>query len=300
MLPKPVIFAGVKAIPTHVLAWGIWIFLSLVWGSSFILIKKALVGLTPIQVALVRVFVAFLAFSPFIIMRFRKVPRKYWLSLALVGIFGNGLPAILYAIGQTKVLSASAGILNALTPIFTLILAVVVFGQRLKNLQIFGTVVGFIGAGLLFINGWDLSGFNRYAFLIALATVCYGTSVNIVGHRLKGLPPLTIAACSFILIGPLSTIGIATVDPSVWFATPASVFAVIALALFSTFIASILFYRLVHMSDPLFASSVSYFAPVIALLWGVMDGEALGLKHILALVFILGGVYMIRQARKSN
>jgi len=286
-----------RNISSNYLAWAIWIFLSIVWGSSFILIKKALVDLTYMQVAMVRIFVAFLALLPFMITRMKKVKRENWKFLALVGIFGNGIPAILYSMAQTKVLSASAGILNALTPIFTIILSIIIFRQKFISSQFWGTIIGFLGASLLFIDGWNFSAFNSYALLIVIATICYGMSVNLVGHSIKDTPPITIAACSFIVIGPLSTIGVMTVDVDVWLNAQFSVFCVVVLALLSTFIATIIFYRLVHMTNPLFASSVSYFAPVIALLWGLMDGEALYLKHLLALILVLFGVYMIRRGK---
>lgn len=284
----------------HILAWSIWIFLSIVWGSSFILIKKALIGLTPIQVAMVRIFVAFMAFLPFMIYRWKHVSRENWKFLALVGIFGNGLPAILYSIAQTKVLSASAGILNALTPIFTLIIGILIFRKKSGISKTVGTIIGFIGAGLLFLDGWSLSAFNTYTLFIIAATFCYGMSVNIVGHSIKNTPPLTIASCSFIVIGPISAVGMATVDPSLWAVQWESVIYVTLLALLSTFIATILFYRLVHLTDPVFSSSVSYFAPIIALLWGLLDGEALAFKHLLALGLILFGVYLIRRQNQVD
>lgn len=283
-----------KTFSHNVIAWAIWCFLSFVWGSSFILIKKGLVHLSPTEVAIVRIAVAFIAFLPFMLLRKKTISKAQWKILALIGIFGNGLPAVLYATAQTKVLSASAGILNALTPIFTLILAVLIFRKKIGRSQTIGTVIGFLGASLLFLNDWQATSLNPYVFLIVFATICYGMSVNLVGYRIEGLPPLTIASCSFVLIGPLSFIGAGTVEPQVWLNGIDSVFYVVLLALFSTFIASILFYRLVHLSDPLFASSVSYVAPVVALLWGLLDGEALGMRHLVALALILTGVFLIR------
>lgn len=282
---------------TSVMSWIFLGFLSIVWGSSFILIKKALLGLSPTHVALLRVAVAFIAFTPFIASRLKFVKKHHWPYVILVGLLGNGFPAILYAIAQTQVLSATAGILNALTPIFTLLLGVVIFRSEIKGHQLLGTVVGFIGAGMLFLRDMDWASFNRYTMLIVLATACYGMSVNIVQHRLKELKPLVIASTSFVFVGVAALVLFLMMplpdfhDPQVQSAT----FYVVLLSLASTFFATIIFYRLVQISDALFASSVSYIVPVIALLWGLIDGEMLNVRHLIALVLILSGVFMIRR-----
>lgn len=290
-----------KHLSISVWAWIYLAFLSLVWGSSFILIKKGLEGLDPVHVALLRVFISFLAFLPFLVIRSRGVTLRQWGYIILVGLIGNGFPAILYAVAQTKVLSATAGILNALTPIFTLILGVVIFKSRMRGHQVIGTVVGFLGAGLLFVRDLDLSSFNTFTMLIVLATICYGMSVNIVQHRLKGVKPLTLAACSFLVIGLISSVWLIidpvenVMDPMVY----RSIFYVAILSLFSTFLATMVFYRLVQISDALFASSVSYIAPVVALMWGLLDGELLDWRHLLALVLVLSGVAVIRRRQSA-
>ena len=280
-------------------AWLILAFLSLVWGSSFILIKKALIGLSPIHVALLRVFVSFLAFSPFIIPRLKQIQKKHWLYLVLAGLLGNGFPAILYAVAQTQVLSATAGILNALTPIFALLVGVLIFRSEIKGKQIWGTMIGFIGASMLFLRDMDWSSFNLYTLLIVIATLCYGLSANIVQHKLSDLKPLVIGSTSFVVIGFLSMGGLLYYpvenigDPEVY----RSIMYVVVLSILSTFLATILFYRLVQISDALFASSVSYIVPIVALIWGLIDGELLGLMHLIALVLVLAGVYLIRRRR---
>lgn len=280
-------------------AWLILAFLSLVWGSSFILIKKALIGLSPIHVALLRVFVSFLAFSPFIIPRLKQIQKKHWLYLVLAGLLGNGFPAILYAVAQTQVLSATAGILNALTPIFALLVGVLIFRSEIEGKQIWGTMIGFIGASMLFLRDMDWSSFNLYTLLIVIATLCYGLSANIVQHRLGDLKPLVIGSTSFVVIGFLSMGGLLYYpvenigDPEVY----RSIIYVVILSILSTFLATILFYRLVQISDALFASSVSYIVPIVALIWGLIDGELLGLMHLIALVLVLAGVYLIRRRR---
>lgn len=286
-----------KPISISIWAWIYLIFLSLVWGSSFILIKKALVGLSPVHVALLRVSISFLAFVPFLIKRVKLIKGSQWPFVLLVGLVGNGLPAILYATAQTRVLSATAGILNALTPIFTLILGVIIFRSKLRGHQILGTLIGFIGAGMLFAKDLSLDSFNSFTLFIVLATICYGLSVNIVQFRLSTLKPLTIASGSFLGIGLVSLIWL-IVQPVPNLMAPevlASIGYVAILSILSTFLATMIFYRLVQISDALFASSVSYIAPVVALLWGLADGELLDYRHLLALILVLLGVAVIRK-----
>ena len=289
-----------KKIQTSALAWLILIFLSLIWGSSFILIKKALIGLSPMHVAALRILVSFLAFSPFILSRLKFVKRHHWWPVIGVGVFGNMIPAFLYAIAQTRVLSATAGILNSLTPVFTLIVGVVIFRSRMKGHQIAGTVLGFLGASMLFANGFAISNLNRYTLLIVLATICYAISASLVQHRLSELRPLVIGATSFIFIGAFAIVYL-IIDPipDAGAALNAIGFVVL-LSLSSTFFATIIFYRLVQMSDALFASSVSYIVPVVALMWGLVDGETLGWRHIVALVLVVAGVFLIRQKTRGT
>lgn len=286
-----------KQMSTSWWAWAYLIFLSLVWGSSFILIKKALIGLSPAHVAVLRVLISFTAFLPFIFIRIRQIKWRHWPFVVLVGLLGNGFPAILYAQAQTQVLSATAGILNALTPIFTLIIGVLIFKSKMKGHQVLGTAIGFIGAGMLFLKDLSLDSFNEFTLLIVAATACYGMSVNIVQHKLKELKPLTIASGSFVFIGLLSLIWLSA-DPIPDWHQPqvyTSIIFVAILSIMSTYIATMIFYRLVQISDALFASSVSYIAPIVALLWGVFDGEILGLRHLLALILVLLGVFAIRR-----
>jgi drug/metabolite transporter (DMT)-like permease len=205
------------------------------------------------------------------------------------------LPAFLYAFAQTKVLSATAGILNSLTPVFTLIVGVIIFNSKMRGRQVAGTALGFIGASMLFINGFTMTSLNRYTLLIVIATISYAISVSLVQHKLSDLKPLVIGACSFLVIGVFSVVYL-IFDPIPNISMAATSIGYVAiLSLSSTFIATIIFYRLVQLSDALFASSVSYIVPVVALMWGLLDGEVLGLRHVLALTLVMSGVFLIRQ-----
>jgi len=233
-------------------------------------------------------------------MQWKKIPKNKWLPLIIVGFCGSGIPAILYAIGQTHVPSAIAGVLNSMTPIFTLLLALVIFKQKFSSNQIFGILLGFCGVIVLFFikeNGKGIFPYY-YAGLIILATVFYGISANTVKTYLSDIKPLIISVVSFSIIGPLALMYLLSTDfihtASTHPQGAQSLGALIVLSLIGTFAANILFFRLIQITDAIFSTSVSFLIPFVALFWGFLDGEFLGLFHLLALVLILGGIYLVR------
>ena len=293
----------IKAIKSNasILAWIALVLLSLVWGSSFILIKKSLLAFSALEVGAIRIALATIAFIPFFIHHFKDVPWEKLKYFIIIGLCGSGIPSFLYAIAQTKVDSSIAGLLNSLTPIFTLIIGLLIFRTVLIKKQLVGIIMGFIGAVALILldnSGVHTEGNILYACFIVLATICYATSVNVVKYKLDGLKPVMISSVSFIITGPLAIIYLLTTDfvyditihPDGW----TSLAAVSTLALLSTFLSTILFYKLVHKTDAVFASSVSFLIPIVALTWGFIDGEFVGLGHIVSLICILIGVYLLR------
>ena len=288
---------GIK--DSSLLAWGLLLFLSLVWGSSFILIKKSLVSYSADQVAAGRIVFAFLAFLPLLIKKYKDVDRQSLLPLIIVGICGSGLPATLYAIAQTQISSSVAGLLNALTPIFAFILAVTLFGKKFKWQQLLGITLGFLGTLFIFFSRSD--GNEQFpvffGLLIVLATFCYGVSANTVASKLKGLHPLVISTLSFSVIGPWALIYLCTTDfISITLAGEAnlSLMALLTLSLVGTFGANILFFKLIQITDAVFSSSVSFITPIVALGWGFVDGEHISLYFFMALILILSGVFMVK------
>lgn len=242
-----------------------------------------------------------MAFIPLLIVHWKKIPTDKWLPLLIVGFCGSGIPAILYAIGQTHIPSAIAGVLNSMTPIFTLLLGLLIFKQKFKNNQIKGIVLGFCGIIVLFfIKDEGKEAFSYfYAFLIIIATIFYGISANTVKTYLTNIKPLVISVVSFSIIGPMALIYLFGTD----FITiisdhPQGVQSFMALAVLSligTFAANILFFKLIQITDAIFSTSVSFLIPFVALFWGFLDGEMLGVFHFLALVLILGGIYLVRR-----
>ena len=189
------------------LAWALFVILSVIWGSSFILIKKGLTALGPEEVATLRIASASLVLLPFAVSRIKQINKKNITSLILVGFMGSLLPALFFALAQTKLPSALTGIMNALTPFFTIIISVLFFNVKPDKRVYFGVMLGFLGT--LFLISTRENGqlsFNYYAFFVVVATVLYGINANLIKHYLGGLKSLSIASLSLIMVGPLAVI----------------------------------------------------------------------------------------------
>ncbi len=285
------------------LAWGLLLLLALIWGTSFILMKKGLTVFSPGQVGSYRIVVAFFIFLPWAIQNFREVPAHKWKYIMVAGVLGNLIPAFLFTNAQTRIESSVAGILNTLTPIFTFLISILFFGQPVRRWQVIGLVLGFSGAvGLSFVKtGGEIGSFNAYALLILLATVLYGISVNTIGKYLGGLKSLTISASAMLIVGPVALVYLLSTDfVQQVQATPESWGAfgyLTMLGVFSTALGLLLFNKLVKITSPVFASAVTYIIPVFALLWGFIDGEKLTFLHLFGMVFILAGVYAVNRGK---
>ena len=280
--------------------WLILIILALVWGSSFILIKKGLVVLAPGEVGALRIISASVFLAPLAIRRLPSVNWKHIRLLFIVGLAGSLLPAFLYAEAQTRIDSSIAGVLNALTPIFVLLIGLAVFRKAITRMNVIGVITGFSGTALLIVGfSADKLNINSYAFLAVLATVCYGVNVNLIKYRIEDLSASSITSISMLLAGPIAlayllvgTDYVTKTDlPGFWISSG----AVVILGVAGTAIALILFNKLVKITTPLFSSSVTYLIPIVALLWGLWDGEQLFANHYLGMVIILLGVFIARK-----
>jgi len=280
--------------------WAILLTLSLIWGSSYILIKKGLVSFSPVQLATLRVSISGLAFLPLVWKhwpRFRREKLKY---IAVVGLSGSFIPAFMFAFAQTEISSAVTGILSSLTPLFTLLLGLLFFRLPFQWGKIVGVLLGLSGASLLILLGdGELGGNPWYGMFVVIGSLCYALSANTVKVGLQDMPALTISVFSFILIGipgwlyfPFSGI------PETLAQTEGAWLAlgyVVLLALFSTVLASILYFKLVQITNAVFATMVSYLIPIVALGWGIMDGETVSLLHMSGMGLILAGLYVARR-----
>ncbi len=281
------------------------IILALIWGSSFILMKKGLVVFDPDQVASIRMLASFIFLLPFIATHVKDIPADKWKWIFATGLFGNGIPAFLFATAQTVIPSATAGILNSLTPVFTLIIGYFIFKSDISWMKILGVLLGFAGAAALIFasyNGSILS-ISWFSLLIVAATLCYATSVNIMRHKLKEVRSLLISGFALCLVGPPTGLYLFTTDFTERMSSnPGAGMAlvyVLLLALFGTAISIVMFNYLVKISGAIFASSVTYLIPIVALGWGFADGERLSLIHMIAMGGILAGVYLINLKKKE-
>lgn len=283
------------------LKWVYLIILALVWGSSFILIKKGLVGLNAFQLGSLRILFASIFLLVIGFKNLAKIPKQKWKYIALTSLFGTFIPAYLFAIAQTQIDSSVSSILNSLTPLNTLILGALFFGMQFKKNQIFGVVIGLIGSALLILNGaiHHPSQNYYYAILVLIATICYATNVNLIKKYLSDLSPLSITTGNFtVLFLPalcilffsdfFDVIHVAKVQESVLY--------IMILGVVGTGIANILFFKLIQMSSPVFATSVTYLIPIVAFFWGLLDNEMLTPVQFFGAFVILIGVYL--SARK--
>lgn len=278
--------------------------LSLIWGTSFILIKQALKVFSPDEVGALRVAGAFLFLVPIAVQHLKELKKTDYLKLFLSGMLAVFIPAFLFAIAQTHLNSSLAGILNTLSPVWTMIIGAMFFSQRFRGWAIFGSAISFGGCIVLAMARADggLGAFNAYALLIVLACACYGLNLNFLKFKMPGFAPMTIISVSLLLIAPLAyvylfgftdfTYRLANIEGA-WKALG----FVMILALMSTAVANLLFYKLLRISSPLFASSVTYVMPLVSVMWGVLDGEILLAGHFIGMALILGGVYLANRKK---
>lgn len=276
--------------------WLLLLLLTLIWGSSYILIKKSLVAFTPVEVASLRISFSFLFSLPFALKALRLLPRQQYVNVLQIGIFGSGAPAFLFALSMTKSGSAVNGILNSLSPLWTLLIGYYLFHVHITRQKTAGVLIGFLGALLLVLGkaGGTLQVDIWYSFLPVLATFCYGISTNITKQKMQNLNPLYSTSLAMCMVGlPASVILFFGDAPQKIMSGEAttSLLSVLFLSLFGTLLAWILFYRLVQRTDALFAASVTYLIPIVAVAWGMADGETLSFAQIGGMFLILLGVY---------
>ena len=282
--------------------WGLFILLCIIWGSSFILMKEGLKGLSPYQVASLRILSAGLVLSPLLIKALRETPKKLIWPIVLSGFLGTFFPAYLFCLAETVLASSLAGILNSTTPLFTIIIGAMFFKQKNGWTKWLGVIIGFMGMILPTINAIgtvDMGYFADY-LMVLTATVLYGLNTNVVHQYLQDATPTNVATIAFAsLVIPTSLILAATgffnnldVTNTIWLkATGAS----ILLGIGGTCIASVIFYMLMKKAGPIFASMVTYGIPFVAIFWGVLSGETITTIQIAGMVVILVGVRVVNR-----
>lgn len=300
-------------------SWLLLILLACIWGSSFILMKKGMFDenrnmiFSDTQVGAMRMFLASLALLPFALKSVRKVTSwKVWLALMGSGFCGNFIPAFLFTFAEKGVSSGYAGMLNSFTPIFTLLIGFAFFKNRLTFLQLIGVLIGTVGIVLLSTSG-DLeanTGTYIHVLAIILATFLYGISLNLIKYRLGHLKAIEITSLAFFTIFIPATISVFVFDVSTTlFSHPKGFEAfgfISILALVGTAFAVVIFSSIINNSSTLFASSVTYLIPIVAVLIGFMVNESINFMQIIAMIIILTGVFVanyypqLREKRKNR
>ncbi len=272
--------------------WSILLLLSVIWGSSFILMKKGLRSFDYIQIASLRLFIAYLFLLPVAIANIRKINRDNLVSLLIIGFIGNAMPAFLFPLAQSKIDSSVAGMLNSLTPIFTLLVGVILYNMKVRWSQVTGILIGLTGAaGLLYKGSFS---FDKFGLLIVLATFFYGISSNQV-TKIKNLNGVVITSLAFFLVGPVAGISLLTDDFEAVVKTQdwlTNLGFISILSVFGSGIALGLFNILIIRTSPVYAVSVTYLSPIISTLWGISDGESISPFIIISVICILTGVYL--------
>lgn len=291
-------------------AYGILIFLSMVWGSSFLLMKKGMEDefgnpvFSSYQVAALRMGLAGLVLVPFMFIHRKEINKSNLIPAILVGVFGNGIPAFLFTYAETGINTSLAGMLNATTPVFTVLIAVFIFKNKLLWINYLGVSLGFLGALLLVIFGNESAisadGQVFYATLVLIACFLYGVSVNIMRNYLHSVKPIAITAFSLLSVGIPCLIYLFSTDyfhilsthPGAWKAMG----FITLLSLIGTALSVVIFYYLIRMTSAVFASSVTYLIPVTAMFLGVFEyGEVIKPEQFMAIGVILCGVWLINK-----
>ncbi|NQX91273.1 MAG: DMT family transporter [Flavobacteriales bacterium] len=291
--------------------YSVFLLLGFIWGSSFILMKFGLVGLSgnPLfnayQVAGLRIFIAGLVLLPFSIPQLKSIRKQSWIWLLGVGLFGNFIPAFLFANAiQSQLASSIAGILNSLTPLFALILGFLAFSQKVTTRQVIGLTIGLLGCiGLISLKNGSGTFLIWPAIQVVIAAMCYAVSLNIIKHKLPNLKSVAIASVALGMVAIPSGVFLCFANLPAVFAANAEALlgfgSIAVLAAVGTAFALVLFNKLLADTSVIFASSVTYIIPVFAALWGLVLDEPLTILHgVFGLVIILG-VYIVNRKRRS-
>lgn len=284
----------------NLIAWVLLLTLAFVWGTSFLLVKKAVTVFSPIQVGGLRMVFGAIALLPWAISGYKKIEKTTFKYLAFCGLTGYLAPAFFFAIAGSKINSSLSGTLNSVTPIFVLIVGVLFFGTQAKREQVFGLTLGFIGSLILVFakSKGDIGGINPYVFLVLASTILYGFNTNVAGKHLTNTPSTASGAFMLLFAGIVSSVVLIFTDFSTPLNNPeikTALIEVIILGAINSGLMAILFNYLLKLKSPIFAASVTYIIPIIATAMGLVDGENISIFHYLGMAITLIGVYLINK-----
>lgn len=285
----------------------ILLFLGFIWGSSFILMKKSLILFSDLELGAIRIFSAGIVLLPFALKRIKNINKQQLYYITLSGFLGSGIPAFLFTIAQKHITSTEASIYNSLTPLFTLIIAVLGFKTKVNRLNILGVLVGLAGTIFLITQrSKEIVGTSdapEYGLLLVLATIMYGFNTNHVKNNLKDIDGTTIVSVSFVtMIIPVLPFfihhGFIEKFQSPIFGI--SLLYALILSFVGTAFALIIWNKLIKNITAIYASSVTYIIPIFALGWGLLDGEIFNLNHLIAIFCIFTGIYLVNFKTKNG
>jgi drug/metabolite transporter (DMT)-like permease len=217
------------------------------------------------------------------------------MSIIIIGMFGSVIPAFLFPLAETRITSSLAGMLNSLSPVFTLLFGITIYKRKAIKSQIAGVFLGLLGAtGLLYTGSFT---FNVFGLFVVLATLISGISSNEVS-KVKALNGIRITALSFFVTSPVAIIYLVFSDLSAPIHTAnwvRNLCFIGILAILGSATALGIYYLLIRDTSPVFASSVTYFIPIVATLWGLADNEHFSSSMIISVVFIFAGVFIINR-----
>lgn len=287
-----------KAPVNDLRGWLTFALLAFIWGGSFILIKKGLIHFTAIEVGALRIALSAIAFVPIFLVSKVAFPKGKVLLVTLVVLTGNGIPAFMFALAETRLGSAVTGVLNSLTPIFALLMGVFFFGTPLKRHHFIGLALGCLGIAVLMIGekDWHVS---SYVIFVVLGTLCYGLSANLIKRYCQDVHPIAITTVGFFSLGIISLVilGVSGAFEKMAYTDTwtESLIPLMALALICTVFANILFYWLIQRTTAVFGSAIAYAIPCMALVWGSLDGEIITWFQLAGFGFIIAAVYALRR-----
>jgi len=287
--------------------WIYLLLLSLIWGSSYILIKKGLIGFNPIQLGSIRIVITTMILLIFGWKELKFISFDSWKWIIFTGYFGSFFPSYLFAFAETEIDSAVAAVLNGMTPLFTLLLGVFIFNSVFKWNKIFGVILGLLGTLVLVKNEFSSSEGSEsgYAILIIFATLCYAINVNVIKYKLHGVSSVGIALGNFIAI-VLPALILLIFSDFPWkdlfreTEITISISYIFILAFFGTALAKVMFNELVAISTPVFSISITYLLPIVAIAWGILDGEVFTWIQWTGCLFILLGVYLVTEKKTTK
>lgn len=279
-------------------SWLLLLSLTLIWGTSYIIMKKVLLVYTPIEMASLRLAVAGLVCIPFLRKAVGHIPRDKFGKAFFVGAIGSGIPAFLFAYAMSRISSSVGGIINSLSPLFTVLTGLLFWNIRAPAIKVLGIFIGFIGAVVLVFgkHGFELSGDVGYAVLPVIATFCYGLNSNFVRQNFPAANSVMLTALGMTMTGLPAIAILFFTDFSQRLHQPGGLQALAYVSIlggFNTVVSNILFYKLIQRTGPLFAASVTYLIPIVAIAWGIADHEGIAAYHFAGLALILMGVYFV-------